>query len=59
MTKNKAVSLSYLAKELWPGNDSAKSYLTNKLAGRRPWTDADETNARKVLHELGVELQGL
>lgn len=56
------VSLKYIAKEMWPNNKSANTYLTTKLKGKNPkrqWTQSDENLAREVLHNLGIKLQNL
>lgn len=57
-----AISLAYVAKKMWPTNKSANTYLTIKLLGKDPgrqWTVKDEENARKALHDLGIELTNL
>jgi hypothetical protein len=57
-----AVSLKYIAKKMYPNNKNPAPYITTKLKGNNParqWTESDETLAQKILHELGVELQGL
>lgn len=54
-----AVSLSYIAKKMWPHNKNAKSYLSTKLHGadlKRPWTAADNESAKQALNELGKHL---
>lgn len=59
LTKNEAVSQAYIARKMWPENPTSKSYLSNKLAGRLPWTEKNEEDARKILHDLGIELSNL
>lgn len=54
-----AVTLAYVASQMWPGNKSAKVYLSKKLNGALPWTQADEESALEILRKLGEELRGL
>lgn len=52
-----AVNLAYIAKQMWPTNKNAKSYLSTKLHDKgRPFTEEDEKKARAALKELGVKL---
>ena len=47
---------------MYPNNRNPAPYITTKLKGNIPsrqWTESDEALARKILHDLGVELQGL
>jgi len=53
------IELSYIAGKMWPENKAAKSYLSKKLSGERPWTEKDNALAKKVINELGDELSKL
>lgn len=53
------INLAELARKMWPTNKNAKSYLSRKLSGDRPFTDKDAVLARKVLIELGHKLLSL
>lgn len=59
LKSSRAINASAIAEKMWPSNKTAKSYMSRKLNGERPWTDKDEQLAIKVLHELGVELTSL
>lgn len=59
LKNSRAINASVIAEKMWPTNKTAKSYMSRKLNGERPWTDKDEQLAIKVLHDLGVELTSL
>lgn len=50
------VNTSTLASCMWPDNKTAYTYLSNKLNGKRKWTEKDEVNAKRCLHDLGDRL---
>ncbi|MDB5240069.1 MAG: hypothetical protein JWP57_694 [Spirosoma sp.] len=56
---NKDINLSELAQKMWPNNKSAKTYLSRKINGERPFTRKDAELAKRVLGELGVTLTSL
>lgn len=57
--KSGPIDLTYIAGKMWPGNKNAQVYLSMKLNDKRPWTEKDEKNASKILHDLGTELNDL
>lgn len=59
LKNSRAINASVIAERMWPKNKTAKSYMSRKLNGERPWTAKDEQLAIKVLHDLGVELSEL
>ncbi|QMW05298.1 hypothetical protein [Spirosoma foliorum] len=50
------ISLTSLARKVWPDNKDAESYLTRKINGGRPLTAKDEEKIRTALQELGYKL---
>lgn len=60
LKKQEAVSLSYIARKMWPMNDNAIVYLSAKLNGKhKPWTEKDNKRAKEILNELGADLSKL
>lgn len=53
------VDKAYIANRMWPENKAAKSYLSKKLSGERPWTEKDNDLAKRVINEIGIELSKL
>jgi len=56
---HKAVNLTYIAKLMWPKSEKPNIYLHMKLSGVRKWTEQNEKDALKHLHDLGIELSKL
>ena len=54
-----AINASVIANKMWPTNKSAKTYMSRKLNGDRPWTDKDEQKAIEVLNELAERIKAL
>ena len=46
------INLSEVAKRMWPNNPSAKTYLSAKLNGHRPWTDTDTARVKVILKDM-------
>lgn len=59
LKSNKTLNLSEVATLMWPNNKSAKTYLSRKLNGERPFTKKDALRAKAILTQLGVELTEL
>lgn len=59
LSTHKAVNLTYIAQKMFPGNQKPNIYLHMKLSGVRKWTEANEKEALKHLHALGVTLSEL
>lgn len=53
------IDKAFIAEKMWPTNKAAKSYLSKKLNGERPWNEKDNALAQKVINELGEVLINL
>jgi hypothetical protein len=59
INKQCPIDKAFIAERMWPTNKGAKSYLSKKLSGERPWTEKDNDLAKKVINEYGHELTRL
>lgn len=59
LTNEPSVNASAIANKMWPTNKSAKTYMSRKLSGDRPWTEKDEAKALEVLNELADRIKSL
>jgi hypothetical protein len=53
------IDKAFIAERMWPTNKGAKSYLSKKLSGERPWTEKDNALAKQVINDFGIELSKL
>lgn len=49
---NRNINLTEIARLMWPGNANAKTYMSKKLSGKRPWTSSDTAKAKEALNEI-------
>lgn len=52
-----SINTGFIASEMWPTNRSAKTYMSRKLNGERPWTEKDEDKAKEVLNHLADRIK--
>lgn len=52
LKKDSLVNLEVLANRVWPGNSNARSYLSRKINGGRPFTDEDAAKIKSALLEI-------